>query len=156
VHAAAWYRFGSWGSNDCPTNSTRIVDPSACQSAAAATGKSWGGNASVLASKSCPKGCYASYSYVTNFSRVFFNNNEPNSDIPDYLEPLCFAGAPVSGLDSISMLQESGSTWRWSCSAQCNSTGGSRCSIKAAGLRLIGPLTPLIGRLHCRNEIAEM
>ena len=61
----------------------------------------------------------------------------------------------AEGVDSISMAQESGSTWTWSCSAQC-STNFERCSIQAAGLRLVGPLTPVIGRLQCRNQINEM
>jgi hypothetical protein len=61
----------------------------------------------------------------------------------------------AEGIDSISMAQESGGTWTWSCSAHCSSTG-SPCSIEAAGSRLVGPLTPLIGRLQCRNQIEGM
>ena len=61
----------------------------------------------------------------------------------------------AEGVDSISMAQASGGTWTWSCSAHCSSTG-SLCSIEAAGLRLLGPLTPLIGRLQCRNQIDWM
>jgi hypothetical protein len=60
-----------------------------------------------------------------------------------------------AAVDSISMPQSNGSTWTWSCLAHCGSTG-SRCSIKAIGLRLLGPLTPLIGRLRCRNLIDSM
>jgi hypothetical protein len=29
-------------------------------------------------------------------------------------------------------------------------------AIQAAGWRLVGPLTPVIGRLQCRNQINEM
>ncbi len=148
VRAAAWYRFGRGGRNYCPADSTRIVDTSACQSAAAATGMSWGGNSS--STNTSPKGCYV-YS-----DHVYFNEYEPRDILSSFSVPLCFAGhtgAPVSGVDSISMPLESGSTWTWSCSAQCNSDP---CSIQAAGLRLVGPLTPLIGRLQCRNEIEEM
>ena len=61
----------------------------------------------------------------------------------------------AEGVDSISMAQESGGTWTWSCSARCSSTGSS-CYIRAAGSRLVGPLTPLIGRLQCRNQITGM
>jgi hypothetical protein len=51
------------------------------------------------------------------------------------------------------MRTESGGIWTWSCSANCDS---SDCTLLAKGQRLVGPLTPLIGRLQCRNQITGM
>jgi hypothetical protein len=95
VRAAASYRFGSWGSNDCPADSTRIVGISACQSAAAATAKLWGGNNH---GDEYPEGCYDYYSpSARGESKVYFNNNEPSGSLSNGLRPLCFVGAPVPG-----------------------------------------------------------
>ncbi len=94
--AAAWYQFGSFGSNDCPAHSTRIVDASACQSAAAAVGLSWYGNVS---NDDSPKGCYH-FDYLDdagNVNVVYFNNNEPSGILSSNARPLCYVGAPVSG-----------------------------------------------------------
>jgi hypothetical protein len=95
--AAAWYQFGSDGSNDCPAHSTRIVDSSACQSAAAAVGLSWHGNVSR---DDYPRGCYH-FDYFDadggDLNAVYFNKKEPSGILSSFVRPLCFVGAPVSG-----------------------------------------------------------
>ncbi len=86
MRAAAWYQLGSWGSNDCPADSTRIVDINACQTAAAATGKVWRG---VYDSDDYyPKGCYDYYETGGYYS-VYFNNYEPSGSLSDDARPLC-------------------------------------------------------------------
>jgi hypothetical protein len=93
--------FGSWGSNDCPAHSTRIVDSSACQSAAAAVGLSWHGNDSR---DEYPRGCYQfDYDYfdpggsAIEIYAVYFNDKEPSGILSSNARPLCYVGAPVSG-----------------------------------------------------------
>ena len=91
--------FGSDGSNDCPAHSTRIVDSSACQSAAAAVGLSWRGNVS---DDDYPRGCYNFDYFDPDIERgeinaVYFNNNEPSGILSSSTRPLCYVGAPVSG-----------------------------------------------------------
>jgi hypothetical protein len=93
---SAWYMFGSWGSNDCPAHSTRIVDSSACQSAAAAVGLSWHGNVSDDRN---PRGCnhFDFVDQAVDINVVYFNDKEPSGILSSFVRPLCFVGAPVSG-----------------------------------------------------------
>ncbi len=91
-----WYMFGSWGSNDCPAHSTRIIDSSACQSAAAAVELSWRG---IDSRDDYPRGCY-NFDYGDggdHLSAVYFNNNEPSGILSSNTRPLCYVGAPGSG-----------------------------------------------------------
>jgi hypothetical protein len=90
--AAAWYQFGSFGSNDCPAHSTRIVDSSACQSAAAAVGLSCDGNVSR---DDYPRGCY--HFDCDELSAVYLNDKEPSGILSPVTRPLCYVGAPGSG-----------------------------------------------------------
>jgi alkaline phosphatase len=56
------YTWGIKGSNDCAAPSSRIVDPAACASAAAAAGKTYDG---VVDNDSYPRGC-AWYAHLTH------------------------------------------------------------------------------------------
>jgi hypothetical protein len=111
VRAAELYRFGSWGSNDCPADSARIVDTRACRSAATATGNSWRGNSS---SSAYPKGCYnyKNKKYDDGFEYydfVYYNHDEPSGDISSSRRPLCFAGAClVSGAATLGAYRHPG------------------------------------------------
>jgi hypothetical protein len=49
--------YGVDGSNECPPKSARIVDAAACQAAATAAGKPWGG---IGTYSTLPRGCHLS------------------------------------------------------------------------------------------------
>ncbi len=69
LHAGA-YTWGIKGSNDCAAPSSRIVDPAACASAAAATGKAYDG---VVDEPAYPRGCawYApTHAHITYHTRT--------------------------------------------------------------------------------------
>ncbi len=98
MRAAVSYQFGGWGSNDCPLGSARIVDSTACKSAAASKGKPWYGNNSGY---DYPEGCY-NYEYYYSKGdyvedSIYFNDYEPNLNLSSSARPLCLTGAPISG-----------------------------------------------------------
>jgi hypothetical protein len=59
---AGAYAWGAKGSADCAAPSSRIVDPAACASAAAAAGKTYDG---VVDNNAYPRGC-AWYAHLTS------------------------------------------------------------------------------------------
>ena len=80
------YITGAAGSNACPSGSTRIDDPTACQNAAVAVAATWGGSGQWAGR---PKGCY-----LSSTQTVSFNTHATGSGAGGYT-PLC-AGAPAS------------------------------------------------------------
>ncbi len=69
LHAGA-YTWGTKGSNDCAAPSSRIVDPAACVSAAAAAGKTYDG---VVDEPAYPQGCAwcaPTHAHMTNYTRT--------------------------------------------------------------------------------------
>ncbi len=82
------YITGAAGSNACPTGSTRIDDPTACQNAAVAVAATF----SLVESADRPKGCY-SQSFATGIY-VFLNKHATGKGAAGYT-PLCAGALPL-------------------------------------------------------------
>ena len=78
---------GAANSSDCPTGSIRVSSSTVCESAAAATGRSWGRS---HYSEYAPKGCYWNMSGAD----VYFNSATTGAGEASS-QPLCFIGAPL-------------------------------------------------------------
>jgi hypothetical protein len=132
------YVYGAAGSNDCPTGSTRIDDPTACQNAAVAVAATF---SPVESAGSRPKGCY-SQSFATGVY-VFLNKHATGKGAAGYT-PLC-AGAPASISSSVAV--------RGSASASTAARLVWLPLIPWSGRPLLYFRPPLLSVLHSRGSV---